>query len=496
MTTFLFASAKLTAWITPLWLLSVGVAAGMVILLLFYGALRLASPRMAEAFYDGVRESWLVPLAYMGIFLSVFSLVALPVVPARSVFRAVSRIPSVGPASQQVTVPAATDSFTMPMPFRTAEIQTFTLESDRPITVITRTARGFGQDGAARLYAGKAETWQRGGPLEKPFDPETANEWTIKNLGDKPATLTINYRTDIEYPQVRIVPIMAMCVIGLVAVYMVIRALFPKVSAIALATSNEAMGQPLYYLVLMIGVCALLLFIYVPYNTFGEDIKMLKDQGLTTIMLLAIVLAIWSASTSISEEIEGRTALTLLSKPIHRRQFIIGKFLGIIGPVILVHVLLGVPFLATVSYKVVYDARETAQLDPTWQQCFYEMARTLPGMVLSFYETLVMAAISVALSTRLPMVANLLVCSSIYVLGHLAPLIVNSSYGEFAIVEFIGQFIATIFPNLDHFNIQAAIAGGADVPWAYLWWALVYCVLFCLGAMLLALALFEDRDLA
>jgi ABC-type transport system involved in multi-copper enzyme maturation permease subunit len=432
----------------------------------------------------------------MGVFLCVLSIVALPVVPARQVLRAVSRIPSVGPASQQVQVPAATDDFTISMPFRTAEIQTFSLKSDRPLTVITHTARGFGQNGSVRLYPGKEESWRRGGPLEKPFDPETASDWSIKNLGDQPATLTINYRTDIEFPQVRVVPVAAVAVLALVAVYMLIRALFPKVSAIALATSNEAMGQPLYYLVLMIGICALVLFIYVPYNTFGEDIKMLKDQGLTTIMLLAIVLAIWSASTSISEEIEGRTALTLLSKPIHRRQFIIGKFLGIVGPVILVHVLLGFPLLATVSYKVVYDARETAQMDPTWQQCFYEMIRTLPGMVLSFYETLVMAAISVALSTRLPMVANLLVCSSIYVLGHLAPLIVNSSYGEFAIVEFFGQFIATIFPNLDHFNIQAAIAGGADVPGSYLWWALVYCVLFCLGAMLLALALFEDRDLA
>jgi hypothetical protein len=124
------------------------------------------------------------------------------------------------------------------------------------------------------------------------------------------------------------------------------------------------------------------------------------------------------------------------------------------------------------------------------------MIRTVPGMLLSFFETLVLAAISVAMSTRLPMIANLLVCATIYVLGHLAPMIVNSSYGQFAIVEFVGQLIATILPNLDHFNIQAAIAAGADVPTEYLLWALVYCVLFCFSAMLLALALFEDRDLA
>ena len=45
-------------------------------------------------------------------------------------------------------------------------------------------------------------------------------------------------------------------------------------------------------------------------------------------MLLAILLAVWSASVSIADELEGRTALTLLSKPVSRRQFILGKFLA------------------------------------------------------------------------------------------------------------------------------------------------------------------------
>ena len=63
-------------------------------------------------------------------------------------------------------------------------------------------------------------------------------------------------------------------------------------------------------------------FIYIPYNTFGEDVKMLKDSGLTLIMVLAILVGLWTASVSVADEIEGRTAVTLLSKPISRRQFV------------------------------------------------------------------------------------------------------------------------------------------------------------------------------
>jgi ABC-type transport system involved in multi-copper enzyme maturation permease subunit len=213
-------------------------------------------------------------------------------------------------------------------------------------------------------------------------------------------------------------------------------------------------------------------------------------------MVLSMIVAVWSASVSVSEEVEGRTALTVLSKPVKRRQFVVGKFFGVLGPVVVLFVLLGFLFLATVSYKVVYDAREVAKSEPQWQQCFVEMIRTLPGLVLAFLETVVLASISVAISTRLPMLANLIVCASIYVLGHLVPMLVNSSVGKFEIVRFVGQFIATVLPVLDHFNIQAAVAAGASVPMSYLGMALVYCALYSTIAMLLGLAMFEDRDLA
>ena len=184
---------------------------------------------------------------------------------------------------------------------------------------------------------------------------------------------------------------------------------------------------------------ALFAYVFIPYNTFGEDVKMLKTSGMTTIKVLAIIMALWTASTSVADEIEGRTALTVLSKPVGRRQFILGKFLGIVWPIVLMFVILGLVFLLTVSFKVVYDARESAKTTPEWQECFAEVVRIVPGLVLAFFESVVMAAISVAVSTRLPMLPNLIICGSIYVLGHLAALIVKSSAGENVFVRFVAS---------------------------------------------------------
>ncbi len=282
----------------------------------------------------------------------------------------------------------------------------------------------------------------------------------------------------------------------LLGAYMLLNLVFPKIAAVAWTTAKEAVSQPLFFVVLIFGGFGLILFPFVPYNTLGEDIKMVKDNGLVWIMIWAILLALWTAGKSIAEEIEGRTALTLLSKPISRRSFIFGKFLGIIGPVAIVFILLGALFLGSISYKVVYDARENSQPEPTRQQCGEAMVEITPGLALAFMEAIVITSISVAISTRLPMLANLVICVSIYILGHLVPLLVSAGTGQFEIVPFVGNLSSAVLPVLDHFNIGSSISTGKEVPWSYVAWASVYCLLYSSAAMVLALLLFEDRDLA
>ena len=93
------------------------------------------------------------------------------------------------------------------------------------------------------------------------------------------------------------------------------------------------------------------------------------------------------------------------------------------------------------------------------------MMSSIPGLFLAFLETVMLAAIGVALSTRLPMLANLIVCCSIYVVGHLVPMLVMSRIGDtYGIVRFVGQLIAAVFPVLEHFDIEATVATGNPVP--------------------------------
>jgi len=486
---------NLSVWLTPIWLLAVGATVGTLLLVVLWGICAIANRRLGRAIWVRISEGILLPISYTLFALAVVAVVAAPMMPLDRMASSLQRMPYVGPIRFEVTIPANTSDFEVQdVAFHIDELLRYSIESEQDIALNIETGKSFSEP-LVLVEGGQLYQWSPGSNLPRAFE-ENVTGLFISNEGDLPTVVQGSFLTEVEMPEVHDLVVTASSVVALYLIYLTVCWLAPRVSIIATATAKEAVSQPLFLLLTIVGVVALVAYVYVPYNTFGEDVKMLKTSGMTTIKVLAIMVALWTASVSVSDEIEGRTALTVLSKPVGRRQFILGKFLGIVWPILLMFIILGIIFLLTVSYKVVYDARESSKTMPNWQLCYEEVVRIVPGLVLAFYEAVVMAAISVAISTRLSMLPNLVICGSVYVLGHLGPLIVKSAAGEIVFVKFIGRLISVMLPVLDHYEIEGAIAGASTVPAEYLWMALLYSFLYCTAAMLLALIFFEERDLA
>jgi hypothetical protein len=486
--------SNLSVWLKPIWLLSLGTTAGLLVLVAMWAILYLVNRRAAQSILTTVRESILLPVTYTLATLGILAVLATPTMNPGEMLNSLQRLGQVGEIQMETTVPADTVDHALKITFRTDELQSYSIESEQDVAVNSEKGKGYVEP-LLQVEGDQLYQWSPGSNLPRGFEGDVKTLY-FTNDSDLDSKVRVIFTSDVEMPAVHYLPTAALSVIGLYLSYLLINLIAPRASIIAQATAKEAISQPLFLLLIGIGIAALLLFVYVPYNTFGEDVKMLKTSGMTTIKVLAIIFALWTASVSVADEIEGRTALTVLSKPVSRRQFILGKFLGIVWPILLMFLILGAVFLVTVSYKVVYDARESAKTAPLWEECFTEVVRIVPGLILAFFEAVVMAAISVAISTRLHMLPNLIICGSIYVLGHLAPLIVKSSVGEIVFVKFIGRLISVILPVLDHYEIEGAIAGSSSVPIEYLLMAGLYSLLYCAAAMLLALLFFEDRDLA
>jgi ABC-type transport system involved in multi-copper enzyme maturation permease subunit len=268
-----------------------------------------------------------------------------------------------------------------------------------------------------------------------------------------------------------------------------------KAGIIARATTKEAVRQPVFLLCLALALVILVLNTFLPFYSLGEDVKMLKDCSLATILISGLLISVWTASTSVAEEIEGKTAMTLLSKPINRRQFVLGKYVGILQAVLWYMLPLVIVFVACIYYKVAYDAKEGSKDIPDFATRMAEVTQVLPGLVLVFMEIAVLTGVSVAISTRLPMIVNLTSCFAIFVVGHLAGVLVHVGQGKLEFVQFMSKLIAIVLPA-DVFNVSAAVATGSVVPPVYLGYAAIYCVCYSTAAILLAFILFEDRDLA
>jgi hypothetical protein len=317
--------------------------------------------------------------------------------------------------------------------------------------------------------------------------------------------------------------------------------IWPKGGAVALAAYREGWRQPMFWLVTVFGILLTWLAVVLPYFTFGDDYKMMKLIGFDIVMLAAALFGLLAAAISISEEIEGRTAITLMSKPINRRQFLLGKFVGILMACGAMTLVLGLNLNAALLVMPEFDPiNKDRAFDPMPEQAKGILGPVLTasvppfgnpdargqakdiaagtamwfgetfahgfGLALGFGQVMILVAIAAALATRLPFVVNLVICLAIYFLGHLAPVVVRVTEkfgGENtgrSLVRFFGNVFDTLLPALEFFNMGPAIIRETPIdlwPFAgYVGTVVGYAAIYTAIALLVGLLLFEDRDLA
>ncbi len=326
-----------------------------------------------------------------------------------------------------------------------------------------------------------------------PLDPGSVY---MQNREIDEATVTMKFVTRPTIPEASSIVTTALGVFCFLMSYIAFRQAAPRVAAVAVSTAKSEMAQPLYLLLLVGGLFGVLLFGIIPFNTLGEDVRLMKDSCVTLLMVLGMMQVVWSAGTSVSDEIDGRTALTVLSKPLSRRSFLLGKYVGIMFTVLVLFVIIGAVMTMVISYKPIYESRETTRVVPEWQVCHEEIVSIVPAVVLYFMETMVIGGIAVALATRLPLLANFVVCFVIYLIGNLTAPLVRSTNGENELVGFFGKLIAVVVPNLNTFNVQSAVDSANQIPPIYLAASFNYLACFAVMILMIAMLMFEDRDLA
>ena len=309
-------------------------------------------------------------------------------------------------------------------------------------------------------------------------------------------------------------------------------------------TFIETLRQPVYAVIIIAALFLLFISPSLTMYTMSDDNKLLREMGLSTLFLASLFIAIFSASGAVAKEIENKTIVTVLSKPVKRPTFIIAKFFGVAAAVVLAHYICTVALLMAIRHGVLETASDTPDwtvlstagvavaltfslsaffnyaydwrfsstaivlagifatlsivflyfIDRNWQFNPRENGiNTLDvyGSVLLLLAAIIIVALAVALSARFNIMVTLSACVGIFLLG----LISDYTFGRFAETRIWAKVGRFLVPNLQIFWISDAIYEGSAVPLKYIIISASYALCYTTAILLLAIALFQRRQI-
>lgn len=317
--------------------------------------------------------------------------------------------------------------------------------------------------------------------------------------------------------------------------------------AVACNTFVETIRQPIFGVILLVTAAALILNVSLAAFTLDDDDKLLLDLGLSTLLLSGLFLSAFSASGVLSREIENKTVLTVISKPISRPLFILGKFAGLVAALILAFYLCNLVFIlaqrhgvlqnttdpwdepvlalgfgslalaaigaafynyfygkhfatTTIAFETVLLTLATlivAVLDESWEVIPFG-SNLVDGQVLiaAFLVLLVViltAAVALAASTRLGPLMTLVTCTGFLGLG----LISDYAFGERAETSRIFAVVYHVVPNIGPFSVIDGLYAESEktlVPPRYVGLVSGYAALLTVGILSVAIAAFQTRE--
>lgn len=247
--------------------------------------------------------------------------------------------------------------------------------------------------------------------------------------------------------------------------------------AIARNTFKETIRDRILYGIFGFSILYILFAILLSRVALG-DIVILKGFGLAGIYLFGSVITIFLGASVISREMERRTLYFIVSKPVSRSQFVLGKFLGLCAAVLLVIAAMGAVYVGVIAVN--HGGWDILGLEAIGFQTL---------------ETLVMLAALTFCSVIAPPLASTLIGVMALFVGHsLGSVLASAQHAEGAFLWFV-RFVYYVFPNLEKFDIRNAAAHGMGVSGASALFAAVYALAYGAAMLGFAIAFMKRKEL-
>lgn len=252
-----------------------------------------------------------------------------------------------------------------------------------------------------------------------------------------------------------------------------------RLLALAINTFREAVRDRVLYTILFFAAGVLLLSLAVEQITIGDQAKVVRSVAQGSIDLFGSIIAMFLGVSLVWKEIERKTIYTILSKPIPRWLFVLGKYAGLLLTVAVELILL------TTLYCLLMVIQQS-----------FPPPVVFVSLGLLFIELMLLTAWATLFSTySSPLVATAFTLA-VFTIGHLADDI--WLYGSQAESESVRQFARVVYwalPNFEMLNIRAYAVHEQPTPWDRVIPAAGYGLSYTAAVLGAAMAVFQRRDL-
>jgi len=255
--------------------------------------------------------------------------------------------------------------------------------------------------------------------------------------------------------------------------------------AIAATTLGEAVRKRVLLVILLIGVGLLIVTPGLQQLAPRQANTVLIAFGLGVIQMIGALVAVVLTIGLIPTEIERRTIYTILSKPVQRYQFLLGKFLGSVATIAMMMALMTVVFLL-----LYWIMRHEVPLN------------ILQGPPLFFLQMVLLSAVAMFFSTFVSPIVNFFLSFGLYMVGNIGnPLLDSLSSARGENVNQLAKGAVTllhyILPNFANYNVQNPIINPESAignTQVYVVQVVLYAVIYTSILMTLAVLVFDRRE--
>ena len=285
-----------------------------------------------------------------------------------------------------------------------------------------------------------------------------------------------------------------------------------SVRTLAAATYGEITRRPLYYILLFSFGAAVFFSKLLTLFSFYQEMNMVREMGIATLTFWGFIIIVITSGIVVTQELEDRTAVTLLSKPIRRSDFLLGKFLGlwlsvIPGVIVLAGILILTLWMMALPHLHLYDSDVAKGLKEgvspfvtAWRAIWKQFVLTQGGIVvqgalLSIFQSAILAALAVSFSAFFPNVVAVAATTLAFILANISSYMVASvERMNAAPLTYAARGLKYVMPNMGYFNLQMRFNEGRITSSAYLALSFAYAALFVSAVFLVSCSLFRKRE--